>query len=278
MILALFVVLAATGGVVIALASALRAARRDLAEARARADVAEQERDESGQVSAATITALEGDRDELARASSTRIDALGHERDELAAASASTIEALEQERAELAAASGARIRALEQGHEELVTATEVRVAALEQERDRAVAAAAAAATAGSERPAGDTDDDRPADPTLWPLLLARVERQWADSVAAQPDERGVVDGKPAKQFEQALDRELQRLREEVGVDASLVGSLPELSPAEAASLLLAVAETAASLAASAETVRVELGATVAVVAEGTGDEVRISLR
>lgn len=136
-----------------------------------------------------------------------------------------------------------------------------RTAAVERERDVARAELAAVP------PPPPPPDPSPA----WDLLLARVERQWAESVGAQPDERGVVDGDPAAQLAQAVRRELERLREEVGVDAEVV--IESLDPVDGPATFLAIGEVAARLAAHAEVVRVELGTPVVVLGDGwDGDD------
>jgi len=106
----------------------------------------------------------------------------------------------------------------------------------------------------------------------WRLLLARVERQWADAVNAGADERGVVDASPADQFAQAVERDLERLREEVGVQTTLTATKPaeDLDPL---STLLAVGEAVALLAYHSENVRVDLRDPAVVAGEDwSGDD------
>jgi hypothetical protein len=106
----------------------------------------------------------------------------------------------------------------------------------------------------------------------WQLLLARVERHWAGVVNAGADERGVVDGPRSAQLIQAVQRELERLREEVGVETTLAPGAP-VEDELALMTLLAVGEAAAVLASCSEAVAVELGAPAVVAAQDwTGDD------
>lgn len=91
----------------------------------------------------------------------------------------------------------------------------------------------------------------------WHLLLARVERQWADAVNAGADERGVIDASPADQFAQAVERDLERLREEVGVQTTLTATKPA-EDVDPLTTLLAVGEAVALLAYHSENLRVDL--------------------
>ncbi len=91
----------------------------------------------------------------------------------------------------------------------------------------------------------------------WSLLLARVERQWADVVNAGADERGVVDAAHGEQLAQAVQRDLERLREEVGVEATLARSQP-VPDGYPLTTLLVVLEAAALLAYNSEHVTVDL--------------------
>lgn len=60
----------------------------------------------------------------------------------------------------------------------------------------------------------------------WALLLADIERRWAAVVGAPTEARGVHLGAVADQLSEALGRETDRLREEVGVDISLTAEQP----------------------------------------------------
>jgi hypothetical protein len=80
------------------------------------------------------------------------------------------------------------------------------------EADAASARAAAEAAAA----AADGHDDG-----LWHLLLAHVARRWGAMVGVPPEGRAVVAGPAADQLAEALAREIERLREEVGVDVEM---------------------------------------------------------
>ena len=105
----------------------------------------------------------------------------------------------------------------------------------------------------------------------WRLLLARVERQWASAVGAGGDERGVAAGPPDEQLQQAVARDLERLREEVGLhtEVTRTGAMEAVHPLL---VLLAAGELAALAASQSERVAVELGSRLVVAADGwTGD-------
>jgi hypothetical protein len=103
----------------------------------------------------------------------------------------------------------------------------------------------------------------------WNLLLSRVERQWAAAVGARPEERGVASASRGDQLAEAVRRELERLREEVGisaeVDVAVVGDVGEI---DIVAGLLAVGEALTTIAPMSERVLVELGPQLIV----TGDE------
>lgn len=151
----------------------------------------------------------------------------------------------------------ARSASLESDLQEMATSAESRIAALEAERDEAAATSEATITELRR---------------VWPLLLAGVERQWANAVAAGPGERGVTESSPSAQLEQAVERVLQRLREEVGVDTRCSGAAPALPAERATVVLLGVMEAVELLATRVETIDVRLGDPVVVTAGGwTGD-------
>jgi hypothetical protein len=94
-----------------------------------------------------------------------------------------------------------------------------------------------------------------------------------------PEGRTVTSGPGGAQLAEALSREVERLREEVGVDVDLVAAAdgPRLGddPADRVPVLLAAVEMLGVLAASCQQVTVELGETLVLVGEGRldpGDE------
>jgi hypothetical protein len=164
------------------------------------------------------------------------------------------------------------------GQHEWLTAAHDRVTAdAEQQRERADDLAArldAATQAAAGR--GEGDDG------LWLLLLAHVARRWGSVVGVPPAGRTVVDGPASAQLAEALTREVERLREEVGVDVDLVAVDPAEAPApdvgglgddpaDRVPVLLAAIELLGVLAASCQQVTVEVGDTVTLVGEGRLD-------
>jgi hypothetical protein len=117
---------------------------------------------------------------------------------------------------------------------------------------------------------GPVSPASPATPTgaSWNLLLSRVERQWAAAVGARPEERGVASASRGDQLAEAVRRELERLREEVGisaaVDVAVVGDVGEIDTVAG---LLAVGEALTTIAPVSERVRVELGPQLVVTGE-----------
>jgi hypothetical protein len=170
------------------------------------------------------------------------------------------------------------------GQHESTAAANARVTAdAERQRERAddLAARLEAATRAPAAGGGGDDDG------LWRLLLAHVARRWGSVVGVPPEGRSVVDGPASAQLAEALSREVERLREEVGVDVDLVhvdpaepvsaeagGRLGD-DPADRVPVLLAAVELLGVLAASCQQVTVEVGDTVTLVGEGrldAGDE------
>jgi hypothetical protein len=166
------------------------------------------------------------------------------------------------------------------GQHEWLTAANARVTSdAERQRERAddLAARLEAATSdAADQGAGDDDG-------LWLLLLAHVARRWGSVVGVPPEGRSVVAGPASAQLAEALAREVERLREEVGVDVDLLtadraetpaGGLGD-DPADRVPVLLAAVELLGVLAASCQQVAVEVGDTVTLVGEGrldAGDE------
>lgn len=262
LVLAVLVAIAATTTLVLQ-RRALGVCRREAASAGARADAAEaaggraHEALEAAEAQARTLgaereaaaTSAEEQRvalwsceQRLAEAE----DGLGRCADELAQAQAGLVAsagALERARA---AAGAERARA-----EELEAAAE---ALAVERRDGPPSRAAGAEDAALVEP-------------CWRLLLARVERQWAQAVGAGEVERGVAPGPHDEQLSEAVGRELERLREEVGLDTDVVrtGAMGDVHPLL---VLLAAGELSALAAPHSERVAVELGDQLVVVAEG----------
>ncbi len=147
---------------------------------------------------------------------------------------------------------------------------------LERQRERGdelgalLEATTAEAASGPGAGAGPSGAERPDDAGVWHLLLAHITRGWAAVVGVPPAHRHLVPGPTAAQIAQALTREAERLREEVGVDIELTVTGP-VEPAERLAFLLAAVELMEALAASAERITVELDGHLALVGEGWVD-------
>ncbi len=101
----------------------------------------------------------------------------------------------------------------------------------------------------------------------WAILLATLARRWAGVVGAPPDARGVRSGTVSEQLEEALGREAERLREEVGVDVEVHASAP-VEPRDPVTFLLAATDVLGVLAAVCERVTIELDGGVILTGEG----------
>jgi type II secretory pathway pseudopilin PulG len=111
---------------------------------------------------------------------------------------------------------------------------------------------------------------------LWQLLLAHVTRRWGAVVGVPPDKRSIVGGATSAQLAQALARETERLREEVGVDVQLTApeQPPEGEPGELAgrvAVLVAALELLGVLASSSQRVTVDVGESLVLTGEGWVD-------
>ncbi|HKE72816.1 MAG TPA: hypothetical protein VKB57_04345, partial [Acidimicrobiales bacterium] len=199
-------------------------------------------------VAAAACAWLAAGRAKLAgrlASTSARADALARERDALAA-----------ERDDLAARA-----------DDLTRRSTAAEAAAEEARAELAAVVAASSSA-------DADGDG-----LWQLLLAHVARRWGAMVGVPPDGRGVVAGPPADQLAQALSREIERLREEVGVDVEMLApDAPDPGasrlgddPDDRVPALLAALELLGVLVSTAEKVTVSLGDELVLTGEGWYD-------
>jgi hypothetical protein len=122
----------------------------------------------------------------------------------------------------------------------------------------------------------------PDDEGLWRLLLAHVTRRWAAVVGVPPDRRALRAASPDDQFVEALARETERLREEVGVEVELTAARPATPSAggvdttgvERVAVLVAALELLGALATTAQRVTVEVGDTVVLAGDGWLDPYR----
>lgn len=136
--------------------------------------------------------------------------------------------------------------------------------------------ATTATGAEGEGEGGDHDDTD----GLWRLLLANVTRRWAAVVGVPPDGRAILAGPPDAQLHQALAREVERLREEVGVDVELssadpgTGDAPDGDVGGRITVLVAALELLGALASTAQRVRVEVADTMVLTGDGWVDPYR----
>jgi hypothetical protein len=149
------------------------------------------------------------------------------------------------------------------------------VEALTQQRNRlssAEQATAEAAVRTSEYQAllGSVDGSTSASGVpgaTWAILLATLARRWAGVVGVPPEARGVRSGTVSEQLEEALGREAERLREEVGVDVA-VHAGGSVEPRDPVTFLLAATDVLGVLAAVCERVTIELDGGVILTGEG----------
>jgi hypothetical protein len=128
---------------------------------------------------------------------------------------------------------------------------------------------------GEGEAAGPPDDDG-----VWLLLLAHIARRWGAMVGVPLASRAVTSGSGADQLAEAVARETERLREEVGVDVEVVTKPPEDpdaprlgdNPADRVPALLAAVELLGVLASSAQQVTVTIGTDLVLVGEGWYDD------
>jgi hypothetical protein len=287
LVLAVLLAVAATTALVLARRD-LAAARVEVAAAGARAEAAGSEaRDARGDADAATARAERAEDAQRAVAGTAEeVRAALSASEQRAATTSEALRRCEEQRArtegELATAGVDLERA-----EAAAEAATVRLRELEeslhvaervaQERAQALEAAAERGAALERRvvavPAGATPPSTDGLPLLdrcWRLLLARVERQWAGAVGAGADERGVASGTGDDQLHEAVARELERLREEVGLDTAVTRT--GAMDAHPLLVLLAAGELAALTAPLSERVEVELGDRLVVVGGGWSDD------
>lgn len=106
----------------------------------------------------------------------------------------------------------------------------------------------------------------------WALLLADLARRWPAPVGATPgasgtDPAAVVTGTMPEQLAEAISRELERLREDVGVDAEVSVS-GTIAPTDPVVFLLATLDLLGALTASCQGVVVKLENQLDLVGEG----------
>ncbi|HYZ97432.1 MAG TPA: hypothetical protein VE575_01705, partial [Acidimicrobiales bacterium] len=112
----------------------------------------------------------------------------------------------------------------------------------------------------------------------WRILLATLERRWAAAVGVPPDDRGMQASTVPDQLVEALGRESERLREEVGVDVEVRTAGP-VEAADPVTLLLAATDLLGVLAAVCDRVTLELDGGLLLVGQGWSgptDEVEVA--
>jgi hypothetical protein len=133
------------------------------------------------------------------------------------------------------------------------------LAALQREQARARDAEDRARAAEARAGAGALD-------ACWPLVIAHLERRWAAGMGARPGHHGVTPGPLPAQLAESLGREVDRLREEVGVDVSFTAT-GTVEPANPVVFLLTATDLLGAMASRCERVTVELGEQLSVVGE-----------
>jgi hypothetical protein len=251
----------------------LDAARREASAATDRMGAAEAERDEAqrqrGEL-AARATSLAGERgrllvehDELQRAHeelSGSHKRLAADHDDLTADHAVVTASLTRERARADAAEAAH------------AAAEARADELLALVGRGVpGGTGGTGEAGEDREdREDREDAAPVDGSAagaWRIVLSILERRWVGVVGAPPDARGVVSGPVSDQLTEALTRESERLREEVGVDVEVSAASP-VDPDDPVTFLLAATDLLGVLASVCERIVLTLDGAVVIVGEG----------
>jgi hypothetical protein len=146
-------------------------------------------------------------------------------------------------------------------------------------QDDELAAATAAAEAAAAREAVRTQALVEGEPgPSWPLLLADMERRWANTVGVPPSARAMKATEVAGQLAETLDREVERVREEVGVDVSLTLT-NEVDTGMPVVFLLAATDLLGALVSTCERVTLELDGKLVLLGEvwsELGDEIDVA--
>jgi hypothetical protein len=109
----------------------------------------------------------------------------------------------------------------------------------------------------------------------WTLLLGNLERRWVAAVGVPPDQRGLRGATVTEQLVESLEREIERVREEVGVDVGFtIAEAPE--PEQPVVYLLAALDLLGAVVFTCERVRIDLDTDLVLVGETfteLGDEI-----
>jgi hypothetical protein len=258
----------------------LDAARREASAAADRMRAAEAERvaaQRQRDELATRATSLAGERgrllveyDELQRAHAELSGShkrLAADYDDLTADHAAVAAWLTRERARADAAEAAHAAAESRADDLLAL---VGSGARSDETGEAGKAAEAGEAGEARKERNHREDAAPIDGSAggaWRIVLSILERRWVGVVGAPPDARGVVSGPVSDQLAEALTRESERLREEVGVDVEVTAASP-VDPADPVTFLLAATDLLGVLAAVCERIVLTLDGALVVVGDG----------
>jgi len=112
----------------------------------------------------------------------------------------------------------------------------------------------------------------------WPLVLADMQRRWANTVGVQPADRAMKATDVPGQLAEALDREVERVREEVGVDVSIVLS-GGIATSQPVVYLLAATDLLGAMVSTFERVALEVDDGLVMVGEvwsELGDDLEVA--
>lgn len=105
-----------------------------------------------------------------------------------------------------------------------------------------------------------------------------MERRWANTVGVPPGARAMKASEVAGQLAEALEREVERVREEVGVDVSLTIA-GDLSTPQPVVFLLAATDMLGAMVSTCERVSLEIDEGLVMVGEmwsELGDDIEVS--
>jgi hypothetical protein len=220
--------------------------------ARSESELAAAQRQASGLD--ANLSSVAAEREELL----AERDGLRHANDELA----ETQRRLEEELAGVAAEQRTSADALARERERAAAAERAASDAVGRADEyRALVDSVGAPGGSAERPPGGAAG------ATWRILLATLDRRWAAGVGAPPDARGIREGTVSEQLAEALRRESERLREEVGVDVEVRTGAP-LELADPVTFLLAATDVLGVLSMECERVVLELDESLVLRGEG----------
>ncbi len=140
----------------------------------------------------------------------------------------------------------------------------------------AAAQAAEAEARDAARKAAEGESDDPG--ASWPLVLADMTRRWANTVGIQPGDRAMKATETHEQLAEALDREVERVREEVGVSVTVTVA-GQLSTKQPAVFLLAATDLLGAMVSTCERVSLTIEDGLVITGEvfaELGDDIEVS--